>query len=507
MKLLTKLLVLSAFVLAMMIPLAGCSSDSGTIEGTLVGATNETIVVDTGSGVEEFTTIEETVYNLGDETEITAGDKLSVDYHKDGDSMVADTVTVLEAVKHELTMEGELSDLEDDTFVVSSDGLSAVFTYDSETQVTGELNEGDEVKVTYEGDLSEDPHAIAVEVLKEEEDDPHYEAHGNVADVSDTSVLLSIDSADAYRFVINGDTEINSPDNKIEVGDRAEITFTGDIDQDPVATKIIVHHQAKKDQSVINGTLDKAEGTFMELNTGKNTYKILVDDKTKFTGHKYKAGVKATVTYTGKLGEDPLAVKVYCDKEKAKPTEPTTAAPDPTTKPSEPTTNSKETSTKATETTATQTETKTTESPTPTPVIITAQGTLETWDGEKFTCSVTIEGEEEPIELTTENATIACGYFPQVGDVVQVMYDKDKMELVDLQLISRPDPDPETPPNRNEGGGGGDSTPVTEATTQSTTQETTTEATTTKETTTAPTTTEATTTTQAAEDNDSEGED
>lgn len=121
--------------------------------------------------------------------------------------------------------------------------------------------------------------------------------------------------------------------------------------------------------------------------------------------------------------------------------------------------------------------------------------TLTKWDEENQTCQVKVD-EENILDLTTANAEIPVGYFPQVEDVVQVEYDSEKMDVINMILIERPDPDPQTPPDRNES-----QTKQPEATQETTTKAptTTTTTTTTKPTT---TTTKATTAapTEAPED-------
>ena len=473
MKKTVKLITMGAIFIMMMAMMIGCSTGSGTAEGKLINANDETLVVRVDGEVEIFNTTNETKYDLAGEEEITAGDTLRIEYHEEGKEKLADSVTIIKAVNHTLKMTGELSDLNETNFTVTSDSLTVKFNYDAKTEVTGgKLNEGDEVRVTYKGDLSEEPHAISVDILQEQADDPHYEAHGIIADMSETTILLSIDSADAHRFIYNSETEIVSDDNKMEIGDRAEVTFVGDIDKKAVATKIVVHHQAKKNQRVINGTLTKAEKTYLMLDTGRNEYKILVNDKTQFTGGKYQKGVKATITYKGDLEEEPLATDVYCDKAKKKD--------DPT--------KTKTTETKPTETkTETQTETQTeTEPPKPpTPVTVTVKAYIEEWDMENNKGVFKVEDDEEtPLELTIKDVDLPVGYFPQVGDYVLIEYDKDKMDLMDMQLIESPDPDPEQTPDRNES----ESQPAeTEAETTTKAPTTTTKApTTAKETTAAP---------------------
>ena len=44
----------------------------------------------------------------------------------------------------------------------------------------------------------------------------------------------------------------------------------------------------------------------------------------------------------------------------------------------------------------------------------------------------------------SKDAKIASGYIPQIDDNVKITYDKDKMWLLSIQLINRPDPDPDS---------------------------------------------------------------
>ena len=250
-----KLLIAVLVIAAMTIPVVGCKATEETFAGEITDALQDKIIVKSDSDILEFTTSDSTSYQLGDHQELTIGDTVNVEYHKDGSALMADSVIVENQVEKPLTLEGEITDLNATDVTVSSKSLTATFTYDQNTEINGDMTEGDEVLVTYEGDLSESPHATKIDIQKEEKDEASYEAHGIIGDVTDSSILLSVDSATAYRFTRNSGTQIVSSDNKIEIGDRAEITFTGDVNENPVATKVVVHHQAKKNQNVINGTI------------------------------------------------------------------------------------------------------------------------------------------------------------------------------------------------------------------------------------------------------------
>ena len=92
-----------------------------------------------------------------------------------------------------------------------------------------------------------------------------------------------------------------------------------------------------------------------------------------------------------------------------------------------------------------QTEPETTEAapaaePAPDPdVIIEAQGVLTAGDEAKMTAVVNIDGKD--VELSGNKDTkISSGYFPEQGDTVRVVYNKNGMVLKEIQLISRAEP-------------------------------------------------------------------
>ena len=62
---------------------------------------------------------------------------------------------------------GQVMELEDNFLTVRSESLTAGFEYDEETKLNGNLSKGDTVTITYDGDLSQSPHAISIVVAQE----------------------------------------------------------------------------------------------------------------------------------------------------------------------------------------------------------------------------------------------------------------------------------------------------------------------------------------------------
>ena len=55
------------------------------------------------------------------------------------------------------------------------------------------------------------------------------------------------------------------------------------------------------------------------------------------------------------------------------------------------------------------------------------------------------------LNLSMSGVKISAGYIPEPGDKVAVVYDKNSMKALDLQLIDRP-----APPAEDSSGDGGD---------------------------------------------------
>ena len=263
----------------------------------------------------------DTVFSLKGGEALSAGDAVNVTYVENGDFSIATKVTVHEHGVDTVWFRGIVSDLTEKKLTVTDSSMSVTFTYDADTLVAqGKLSKGDQVDIAYVGNVSESPYAAIIIVVKENDEPEQYTANGIVSEVTEKSVLLSIDSAHAYRFVTDKDTKITGVAKEVGVGDSVNVTYTGELGNKPKAVAIKIVKQAEQDKNIMTGTIEKVEKTTLTVNSGEKQYSIRTDDQTIYSGDKPDKGERTEITYTGKLDKDPLAVKVYC-KAKEDPSE------------------------------------------------------------------------------------------------------------------------------------------------------------------------------------------
>ena len=163
-----KPMLIMVLAASLMLVLAACGkSDQLEVSGVLTNAVENQISVKTADGQVVFRTEDATVYDLGEESELTVGDTIRVSYHKRFGRDHVDRVTVIKHYKPELTFEGTVSGIKNGRITVTGKSLTVEFSRDGETTVGGNLKVGAEVTVTYDGDLSEYPYATDVKVVKE----------------------------------------------------------------------------------------------------------------------------------------------------------------------------------------------------------------------------------------------------------------------------------------------------------------------------------------------------
>ena len=317
-------IMIAALMAAVMVfSITGCGqqSDEDTFEGSLVNAQNNVLVVrDNTAYVRQFYTNDKTVFSYENGTALKPGDSLLISYHQEGSKYVASSVSVAEAQEETLVLQGEVTDLTPATMTVNANSLTVKFTYNDKTQVEGRLTKGDSVRVTYYGDISENPYASEIVVEEEKADAALHKISGIVSEVSGKSILLSVDSADAFRFKLTGDTIIDGKADRVAVGDHVTLVYSGNLKNDPSLHRVEITEKAKKDKQelmVIDGTVEKYTDKTIVINTGAKVYTFKVNKNTQYSGSTMpKKGVKATITYKGKLKEKPVAVAVFCKKVK-----------------------------------------------------------------------------------------------------------------------------------------------------------------------------------------------
>ena len=579
------LLMVLSFTLMIMLGACG-KNETGVITGELVSAMDSSIVISTDEGTSEIKTGDNTVYNLGDAEKLSVGDTLEVSYHKKMGKMNADKVTVKEHIQEDKVFEGTVVQVTDKEFIVNGKSLTISFSRDEKTKIDGKLSVGDKVEVVYTGDISEYPYAAEIRITEEKDTPKNKTVSGIVSEFTETTMMVAIDSANSTRFTISPKTKIYGAAKYIHTGDSVNITYSGELDDTPLAVEINVVKVAQVDRRTINGKIYSVENGYITLDTGKRVYVINVNENTKYSGEKPKKGYLSEITYTGKLGKDAVAVNVYCIREieepattfkvkftdgngktintqtveegkaakapanptrkgyrfkgwdkdfskvtkdltvnakwekKASPTPKPTPEPDPEPDPEptpvpdpEPTPEPepepeeeivaegvisdwtsggdsvfrvmvddggeielvagdfteiasgyfpakgdkikvtyKKSDLKAlkielVEKGGSEEEPSVEPEPEPEPVkepdvIIEAKGSIVEGNEEKKTCTIKLDNGEEVTLNVTGDTKIASGYFPQKEDVVKVTYNKTKMELQIIELVSRPEPEP-----------------------------------------------------------------
>lgn len=474
--------------------------ETSVYEGTLLTAHDQHVVIAGEEGDIEFVTNDSTLYKAGEEGQMYLDDIVSVTYHVKGDVKYADEIELVEHMEEALEYAGVLVDSNDDHITLVNKGLSVTFMIDEDSYIVGDLSQGDKIELTYLGNLSEYPYANVVAVVEEVELPKTSTVSGLVSEISGNTVLIGIDSAHAYRFVITDKTEISGAAKRVSVGDQVEVTFEGKITDQPAALSVKVVKSNQTRAYVINGTISSVDDGSITLDTGKAKYVFSIGKNTKLNGEKPAKGYKAEITYTGDLNNKPQASIVYCVKdakdtkdakkaaakkdeeakkkqeeakkaEEAKKQEEAERKADDTdsqTEPEqgtdsetatdnvEPTTDDTGAETEPEEGTnpeqaddtdqATDTEDSTEEEAGQTnpDMDIIGQGTIIGGDEKEKTIEIELKDGTKITLKFDDDTKIAAGYIPQKDDVVKIEYGNTSMLLKDIQLVSRPEaPEPE----------------------------------------------------------------
>lgn len=433
-----RLITAAALLISMALVLAGCSSfaQQGEFTGTLTRVTDDQISVETDEGVRDIKTDRNTAYDMGSEDHFCLDDSVKVEYRSSFGKMTAEKVTLVEHKEKLLSFEGVVAESGKNTLTVRSESLTVTFTFDEDTVIAGDPDGGDEVLITYEGNLSEFPYASVISVTKEVEKPKETTVSGIVSEFTETTFVIALDSATSYRFGLTPKTEISGVSKYIAVGDSVNVTYEGDVKNEPDARKINVVKAAEEERRTINGTIGEVKKEYLTLDTGKRVYVININKDTKYTGDKPQKGYKSEITYTGKLTKAPVAVSVYCVKsaEKAAEKESKKEKPVPVPAPPEP---------------YVVPEDDPAPEPAPEPVIIpedpvSADGVITAWrNGGANTGVIKLKDDSEITVNISENTVIADGYDPMEGDSVTATYLSSDMSLLQIVLIERPgDEDP-----------------------------------------------------------------
>lgn len=309
--------IVMVFMLSLMTACAGMTKvETGDMTGELRLVREDMMIVTVGDEPREVLTNEDTKYYLGDDDHLSVEDIINIKYHTQGGKTYADRVAIVKYANRELRFSGEVTDMEPAGITVTGETMTAFFITNDGTEISGDLSKGDKVDIVYTGNINEYPYAAKINVTEEKKEEVKTAViSGTISDFSEDSIHVSIDSATSYRIALTKDTKFTGVSKYMNTGDSVKITYTGNLKEKAVAVEVNILKKAEELRKV-NGTIKQIAEKYVVLNSGKNAYMINIDKDTKYTGAKMTEGCESEITYTGKLGNKPLAKAIYCAEKK-----------------------------------------------------------------------------------------------------------------------------------------------------------------------------------------------
>lgn len=227
------------------------------------------------------------------------------------ETTAAETTTVAET--NEDYTSGIITAIDGDVLTVKDDYDDEERKYDiSGADVTNEfpLTEGDWVDITFQADSTEDPVlAIAVEVTSsvlEQTMDPV--AEGTIKEVTSDTMTLEVDGEE-YK-ILTGNAYVVGKDG-IKADAVAEVTYLGDLDDEPLAIKIVMADAKDSDDAKINAFVGKVaqigeDGDHIVLEAQTGDFFTFVSDDTDFS--QYAEGDTLQIQYDGSINDKEIQV-------------------------------------------------------------------------------------------------------------------------------------------------------------------------------------------------------
>lgn len=213
---------------------------------------------------------------------------------------------------------GYVTEVTDKVITVTDDEGKAVLFDGAEAEVTGaeEIGVGDEVEITFEGELAEDVTAAkyidiitsaAEEAAEEEAASEDESISGTVEEADDKTLTLKCDDGSIYTF--NAIIAQKVSKDGIKAGVEAEVTYYGDLEDTedkPVATKIVTEDAMDTEDAdicTLTGTVAEVGSNYIVLDTEdpENTMFAFAGEEGLFDG--IETGETVTVIYEGSLTE------------------------------------------------------------------------------------------------------------------------------------------------------------------------------------------------------------
>ncbi len=203
----------------------------------------------------------------------------------------------------EVSMTGTVTAVNDNILTVKSDDDDSEKDYDlSKAEVSQEFPfaEGDIVEIMYPFETEQDPvPVISLEVLESvlaANTDPS--ATGTVQEASDTSLTLELEDGESYTIAIANAYIV--ADNGITTGKEATVTFIGDLDDEPMATKVVMadsYSNSDAERNAFIGKVAQIDEDSIVLESASGEYFTFVSEDLDFSAK--KVGDTVRIFYTG----------------------------------------------------------------------------------------------------------------------------------------------------------------------------------------------------------------
>ena len=200
---------------------------------------------------------------------------------------------------------GEITAIDGDILTVRSDDDDSEKKYDlSKAEITQEFPfaEGDLVDIIFPYETTEDPvPVIALEVLESvigQNADPS--ATGKVTEVTDTTLTLKLEKDESYTLSI-ANAYIVAKDG-IKTDSEATVTYIGDLDDDAMATKVVMedsYDTAEAERNAFIGKVAQNEEDNIVLESADGDFYTFVSDDIDFSA--YSVGDTLQIFYTGTI--------------------------------------------------------------------------------------------------------------------------------------------------------------------------------------------------------------
>ena len=214
----------------------------------------------------------------------------------------------------EMSMTGVVTGINGDVITVLGDDDDTEKNYDlSGAEITREFPfaEGDQVEIIYPDGTTKDPiPAISLEVLESviaENTDPS--ATGIITEVGDSTLAFQPEDEDESYTIRTANAYIVAKDG-IAPDKEATITYIGDLDDDAMATKVVMedsYDTAESDLFAFIGKVDQVGEDNIVLISAYDEYFTFVAEDIDFS--QYSAGDTLQIYYTGTLTDKTITAE------------------------------------------------------------------------------------------------------------------------------------------------------------------------------------------------------